>query len=94
MDSSLFEEMATVYLITQVGITEMRNANRMILKYFARRDDNLQIVLNRFKASDLVFDESQINKALTIHARGVIAMPVPSEGSRFKSANARLHART
>ena len=65
MDSSLFEEMTTVYLITQVGITEMRNANRMILKYFARRDDNLQIVLNRFKASDLVFDESQINKALT-----------------------------
>lgn len=65
MDSALFDELATVYLITQVGITEMRNANRMILKYFAHRDDNLQIVLNRFKSSDLLFDEAQINKALT-----------------------------
>ena len=63
--SALFGESAAVYLITQVGITEMRNANRMILKYFANREDNLQIVLNRYKSSDLLFDEAQINKALT-----------------------------
>ena len=52
MDSTLFEDSATVYLVTQVGISEMRTANRMILKYFAKRDENLQIVLNRYKSSD------------------------------------------
>src|SRR5579862_5973701 len=52
MGSALFSGSATVYLVTQVGITEMRNANRMIVKYFLNRDDGLQIVLNRFKTSD------------------------------------------
>jgi pilus assembly protein CpaE len=65
MDSTLFEESATIFLITQVGISEMRTANRMIVKYFARRDENLQIVINRNKASDALFDEAQITKALT-----------------------------
>ena len=44
MDSTLFDESATIFLITQVGISEMRTANRMIGKYFARRGENLQIV--------------------------------------------------
>jgi pilus assembly protein CpaE len=65
MGSALFSGSATVYLVTQVGITEMRNANRMILKYFVNRDDSLQIVINRYKTSDALFDEAQINKALT-----------------------------
>jgi len=65
MDSTLFEESATVFLITQVGISEMRTANRMVVKYFARRGDNLQIVINRNKTSDSLFDEGQIAKALT-----------------------------
>ncbi|MGD1108095.1 MAG: AAA family ATPase [Terracidiphilus sp.] len=65
MDSTLFEESATIFLITQVGISEMRTANRMVVKYFARRDENLQIVINRHKTSDALFDEAQITKALT-----------------------------
>jgi pilus assembly protein CpaE len=65
MNSTLFSKSASVYLITQVGISEMLTANRMITKFFATRYDNLQIVLNRFKPSDLLFDESQITKALT-----------------------------
>jgi pilus assembly protein CpaE len=65
MDSTLFEESATVFLVTQVGISEMRTANRMIVKYFARRGGNLQIVINRNKTSDSLFDEGQIAKALT-----------------------------
>ena len=65
MDSLLFEDSSTVLLVTQVGISEMRTANRMILRYFARRDDNLQIVINRHKSGDALFDEAQILKALT-----------------------------
>ena len=65
MDSLLFEDSSTVLLVTQAGISEMRTANRMILRYFARRDDNLQIVINRHKSGDALFDEAQILKALT-----------------------------
>jgi pilus assembly protein CpaE len=65
MGTTIFQPSAVVYLVTQVGITEMRNTNRLVLKYFTRRDDNLQIVINRFKPSDLVFDEAQIARAMT-----------------------------
>ncbi|MGO8757226.1 MAG: AAA family ATPase [Terracidiphilus sp.] len=64
MDSALFDESALVLLVTQVGISELRNANRMILKYFSAREDNLQIVLNRYKPSDLLFDDAQVTKVL------------------------------
>jgi len=43
----------------------LRNANRMISRFFAARGETLQIVLNRFKSSDLLFDEAQITKVLT-----------------------------
>jgi len=65
MDSSLFDESATVYLVTQVGISELRNANRFISQYFALRGRSLQIVLNRYTSNMLLFDDAQINKALT-----------------------------
>ncbi len=65
MDSTLFEDSSTVLLVTQAGISEMRTANRMILKYFSRRDENLQVVVNRHKSGDSLFDEAQIAKALT-----------------------------
>jgi pilus assembly protein CpaE len=68
MESVLFAPSSIIYLVTQVGISELRNANRMVLKYFTRREGNLQIVLNRYKSSDLVFDETQIAKALTRNA--------------------------
>ena len=65
MDSSLFEESSTVYLITQVGISELRNSNRLISQYFSLRGRSLQIVLNRYTANTLLFDDAQITKALT-----------------------------
>lgn len=65
IDSSLFDESSTVYLITQVGVSELRNANRLISQYFAMRGRSLQIVLNRYSASALLFDDTQVTKALT-----------------------------
>ncbi len=65
MGSTLFDSTATIFLIAQVGLSELRNANRMISKYFAARDDTLQIVLNRYKPSDLLFDDSQVTKVLS-----------------------------
>ena len=65
MDTALFSPEAVVYLITQVGISELRNANRMITRYFPNRDWGLQIVLNRYKPATLLFDDKHVEKALT-----------------------------
>jgi pilus assembly protein CpaE len=63
--SILFEDSAIVYLITQIGVSELRNANRMISHFFAHRIHTLQIVLNRYAPRALGFDENHIIKALT-----------------------------
>jgi pilus assembly protein CpaE len=65
MDSTLFDESSIVYLITQVGISELRNSNRLISRYFSLRMRSLQIVINRYTPKMLLFDDSQIAKALT-----------------------------
>jgi pilus assembly protein CpaE len=64
-DTALFEESASLYLITQVGVSELRNANRLISQFFSSRGRRLQIVLNRYTPQALLFDEKQIAKALT-----------------------------
>jgi pilus assembly protein CpaE len=63
--TSLFGESTIVYLITQVGVSELRNANRLITQFFAARGRRLQIVLNRYTPHALLFDDQQITKALT-----------------------------
>ena len=63
--STVFDESAIIYLITQVGISEMRNANRKIVQLFSNRINTLQIVLNRYAPRALGFDEDHITKALT-----------------------------
>jgi pilus assembly protein CpaE len=65
LGTSLFDKSAIIYLIAQVGISELFNANRMVTKFFFTRDETLQIVLNRYKPSDLLFDERKIAEALT-----------------------------
>jgi len=64
-DSALFDASAIIYLVTQVGVSELRNANRLVTRFFASRDGNLQIVLNRYTPRALLFDETHITKALT-----------------------------
>jgi pilus assembly protein CpaE len=63
--SALVEDSAIVYLVTQIGVTELRNANRMVSHFFSHRIHTLQIVLNRYAPRALGFDESHITKALT-----------------------------
>jgi len=63
--TAVFDESAYFYLITQVGVSELRNANRLISQLFYTRGNRLQIVLNRFTRVGLLFDEQQITKALT-----------------------------
>ena len=63
--TALFGDFATIYLIAQVGVTELRNANRMVTQFFSHRRNDLQIVLNRYRPHALLFDEEHIGKALT-----------------------------
>jgi pilus assembly protein CpaE len=63
-NSSLFEDSADTYLVTQVGISELRNANRLISQFFSPLYTKLQIVLNRYTPHSLGFDEDHVAKAL------------------------------
>ena len=45
---ALFEDANTVYLVTQTGISELRNSNRLISQFFTEEGPNLEIVINRF----------------------------------------------
>ena len=64
-DSGLFDTSATAYLVTQVDISELRNANRLISQFFAAKGRKLQIVLNRYTPQNLLISEEHITKALT-----------------------------
>ncbi len=46
----LFEEASMIYLVTQTGISELRNSNRLVSKFFAEGRPNLEIVINRFES--------------------------------------------
>jgi pilus assembly protein CpaE len=64
-DARFFDDSAILYLITQGGVTELRNANRMIGQFFVSRGSKLQIVVNRYAPQALLFDDKQMEKALT-----------------------------
>jgi pilus assembly protein CpaE len=64
-DSSLFDQAAIIYLITQVSIPELRNSNRLVSEFFTKTGSKLEIVLNRYTPRSLGVDEEHITKALT-----------------------------
>lgn len=72
---ALLEAAATVYLVTQVSITELRNSNRLISDIYAHLGPRLEIVLNRFTPTSTGIDEENIIKALT----QPVAWKVPSD---------------
>jgi pilus assembly protein CpaE len=63
--TALFDASATVYLVTQVGIPELRNSNRLVSEFFTVGGPKLEIVLNRYSHRVLGMDEEHITKALT-----------------------------
>ncbi len=71
-DSALFADSSTIYLVTQVGVSELRNANRLISHFFGTRSRDLHIVLNRYIPHSLGLDDKHIAKALTRPAQWTI----------------------
>jgi pilus assembly protein CpaE len=61
----LFLESSTIYLVTQVGIPELRNSHRMIAQLSIGGRTKLEIVLNRYDPRSTDIDEEHITKALT-----------------------------
>jgi len=63
--TAMFDADALVYLVSQVGLSELRNSNRIISEFFKSDFPQLEIVLNRYMPSSLGIDEEHITKALT-----------------------------
>ena len=75
---ALFEDSSMVYLVTQVGITELRNSNRLITELLKVNGNRLEIVLNRYTPRSLGIDEESITKALTMPAQWKIPSDFPA----------------
>jgi pilus assembly protein CpaE len=65
MSTTLFRDAYRIYLITQAGIPELRNSNRLINQYFTSSVPKLEIVINRYEPRALGVSEEHITKALT-----------------------------
>jgi pilus assembly protein CpaE len=61
----LFDESSTLYLVTQIGISELRNSNRLISKLRGSGKPKFEIVINRFDSRSRDIEEEDITKALT-----------------------------
>lgn len=78
----LFQEGATVYLVTQVGVSELRNSNRLISELLKDSGARIEVVLNRFAPRIMLIDENSINKALTMQA----GWKIPSDYNAVRDA--------
>jgi pilus assembly protein CpaE len=83
---ALFEPGATVYLVLQVSISELRNANRLISELFKSSSVKLEIVLNRYTSRTLSIDEASITKALTLPATWKVPGDFPAARSAQNTA--------
>jgi pilus assembly protein CpaE len=61
----LFDKSATLYLVMQIGIPELRNSNRLISKLSTAGSPKLEIVINRYDPRNVDIAEEQVKKALT-----------------------------
>ena len=63
--TQLFREPATIYMVTQIGIPELRNSNRLIARLSSASGPKLSIVINRYEPRSLEIGDEHITKALT-----------------------------
>lgn len=65
MGTAAYRDAASIYLVTQASIPELRNSNRLISQFFSGTGPKLEIVINRFESRALGVAEEHITKALT-----------------------------
>lgn len=71
--SAAFKEATTIYLVTQAGIPELRNSNRLISQFFSDSGSKLEVVINRYEQRLTSVSEKDITKALTRPAQWKIS---------------------
>jgi pilus assembly protein CpaE len=76
--TAVLKESTTIYLVTQAGIPELRNSNRLIQQFFQGPSPKLEIVINRYEPRALGVAEEHITKALTRPAQWKIPNDYPS----------------
>jgi pilus assembly protein CpaE len=75
---ALLSSATTVYLVLQVSLPELRNANRIVSEFFRSETPQLEIVLNRFSPRSVEIDEEAINKALTMPVKWRVPSDYPA----------------
>lgn len=65
LDTRLFEMASSIYLVTQVGVAELRNSNRLITECLQDYESKLEVVLNRYSGEVFGIDDKAIESALT-----------------------------
>jgi pilus assembly protein CpaE len=87
ISNALFQHASAIYLVLQVSITELRNANRLISEVFKSAGPKLEVVLNRFTPRTLGIDEASITKALTVSPAWRIPGDYPAARSAQNTAS-------
>jgi len=77
-DTRLFDMVSVLFLVTQVGIAELRNSNRLITGCLQAYNAKLEIVLNRYTAEMFGIDDNAIESALTRPAHWRIPNDFPA----------------
>jgi pilus assembly protein CpaE len=68
-DAYPFDESSIFYLVTQIGVPELRNSNRLIKWLLAEGGHKTEIVVNRYNAGSEGIEEGHVTQALTQSAR-------------------------
>jgi pilus assembly protein CpaE len=69
-------------VVAQVGVSELRNSNRLISELQKDSGARVEVVLNRYTPRTMVIDEDSINKALTVR----INWKIPNDYNAVRSA--------
>jgi pilus assembly protein CpaE len=64
MESAVLDMAHTTYLVTQTGVAELRNSNRLIEQFFSDYKPRLEIVLNRHSPSLTGLSEENMYRVL------------------------------
>jgi Flp pilus assembly CpaE family ATPase len=86
MGTALFKDASTIYLVTQAGVSELRNSNRLITQFFNDGRQKLEVVINRYEPRSLGVTEEHITKALTRSAQWKIPDDYPAARQMQNSA--------
>jgi len=65
-DVYTFDDLTTIFLVTQVGVPELRNSNRLIKQLVVEGGPKVEIIVNRYDSEESEIDDGQIKKALTL----------------------------